>query len=465
VRRLIAPAAFVAALLALYFAGSTNGMFQPLRIDHHGWQLAALAWAIAGLADPRRARGGLTTGLATAFSLSIGLEMLIYLAVAGAGQVLMWVDDAGQRRRLAAYGVATAGGTALGFLLFASVANRVAVCDALSPVWLSDAALGGALLLGLAWLSPATWQRRLAVAAAAGGILALFHALAWPHCLTRLEGVSPEVERLWLDNVREARPVYKHPWRTAAVILSLPVTALFGWALLAWHVRGDRDKLRRVLAIAATGIVAFLLLFWQTRAGPSAQMLAVIGCTALVWLLVPRIFARGGIVSALLTTAALIIGSGATMPVVLGLLPESATKPDPDAGRVGRANRLCPSMWGMRPVARQPQGLIFTFVDLAPRLIAVTHHKSIAGPYHRNDEAIGDVMKAFRGTPDEARAIMARYRADYLLICPDMSQATVFRAQARNGFYVQLERGKVPAWLQPVDLGKDSPLRMWRVVR
>ena len=36
------------------------------------------------LTDPKRARGGATLGLATALSLAIGLEMLLYLAVAGA---------------------------------------------------------------------------------------------------------------------------------------------------------------------------------------------------------------------------------------------------------------------------------------------------------------------------------------------------------------------------------------------
>jgi len=33
-----------------------------------------------------------------------------------------------------------------------------------------------------------------------------------------------------------------------------------------------------------------------------------------------------------------------------------------------------------------------------------------------------------------------------------------------KGFYGQLEAGKVPSWLQRVDLGKDSPFKMWRVV-
>ena len=462
-RRLIAPGAFLASLLAAYFAASMNGMFMPLRIDHHGWQLAFLILAMAGLADPKRARGGATTGIATALSLSVGLEMLIYLAIAGAAQVMMWVDDAGQRRRIAAYGVGVAGGTGLGYLLFASTANRLPVCDALSPVWLSDAVLGGALLLVLAWLSPPTWTRRLLLAAAAGGVVALFHALAWPQCLSRLEGVSPEVQELWLDNVREARPIYKHSWRIMAVMATMPVIGLIGWGLLAWMARGNRDLLRRTAAVGVTALAAALLLLWQTRAGPAAQALAITGCAGLVWTLAPKLFGKYGIPGALATAAVILVGSGATVPVLLGFIGEEA--PTAAGKKVNRANNLCPSLAAMRPVARQPKGTVFTFVDLAPRIISVTHHSSIAGPYHRNDEAIGDVMKAFRGTPEQAREIISRYRADYLLICPDMSQATVFRANAPKGFYIQLERGRVPAWLKPVDLGKDSPLRMWRVVR
>jgi hypothetical protein len=45
-----------------------------------------------------------------------------------------------------------------------------------------------------------------------------------------------------------------------------------------------------------------------------------------------------------------------------------------------------------------------------------------------------------------------------------MNQATIFRAQAPNGFYARLERGEQFPWLEPVELGPDSPLKMWRVI-
>ena len=38
-------------------------------------------------------------------------------------------------------------------------------------------------------------------------------------------------------------------------------------------------------------------------------------------------------------------------------------------------------------------------------------------------------------------------------------------AEAPKGFYGQLQRGEVPAWLTPVALPADSPFRMWKVVR
>ena len=464
VRRLIDPRAYPLALAVFFFAGSVLNMYMPARIDHHGWQLALLSLAVAGMSDPKRARGGVIVGIASAFSLSIGLEMLIYIAVAGAAMTLFWVADESERRRLAAFAAALGGGTAIGFLVFASNANRSAVCDALSPVWLSDALLGGALLLGLAMWSPRGWKTRFLLALGAGVIVAAFHATVWPHCLSRLEGVSPEVERLWLSHVREARPIYRHGWRIAMLVSTLPVTAIVGWALLAWSRRRDAELFRRVLAAGAPCLVATALLLWQTRTGPAAQMFAVPGAVAILWLLVPRALnSKRFLLTTVGTAVLVVIGFGAAGSLVDRLVPREL-KPKP-ASAVERANRLCTSLWGLKPVAKQPKGIVFTFVDLGPRLIAVTHHSAITGPYHRNGEQIGDVMKAFRGDEAQARAIIAKYRSDYLLICPNMSTATIFMAEAPKGFYAQLVRGQVPAWLEPVALPKDSPFRMWRVKR
>jgi hypothetical protein len=461
-RRLLHPAAYVLAFVALFSAGSTNGMFMPTRLDHHGWQLAFLGLALAGLADPRPARGGATLGLATGLSLAIGLELLIYLALAATASVLMWIDERGEKRRLAAYAATLAASTALAFLIFASNANRAAVCDALSPVWLSDAMLGGALLFGLAALSPDDWKRRFALAAGAGVIIALFHAGMWPHCLSRLEGVSPEVEHLWLSHVREARPIYRHSWQVATLMVALPLTGLVGWGLLVWRARGDRPLLRRTVAVAAPALAATALLLWQTRTGPAAQMMSIVGAISLLWLAAPLAWRRP-IVGTIAIIPLAALSLGALVPNGIGWVP--VKKPTARDIAIGRANRLCNSLPALRPIALQPKGLVFTFVDLGPRIITVTHHDAVTGPYHRNGEQIADVMKTFRGSADQARAILAKYRANYLLVCPNSSTTTIFMSEARGGFYGQLQRGQVPAWLTPVELPADSPFRMWTVAR
>jgi hypothetical protein len=390
--------------------------------------------------------------------------MIIYLAIAGVTVVLFWVDDADQAPRLRAYALSMTAGMALCFLIFASYDNRAAVCDALSPVYVSDALLGGALMYALAWASPADWKKRLLLALVAGAVIAGYHASVWPQCLQKPEHISPEAQRLWMSYVKEARPVYMHGWRIALLIVGLPITGAIGWLVLAWVKRRDRDLLRRILGAAAPGIAASLLLLWQTRTGPAAQMMAVVGAAAIGWLLLPLFWkSEKPVVRVGGAIVAVLLGAGAAVPFVVNLIPEKA--PTDYERAIGRANAGCSSLWGLHPVALQPKGLVFTLVDLGPRLITVTHHDAIAGPYHRNYRQIVDIMKAWRGSPEQAHAIIHdKYHADYVLSCPKSSTTTIFMSEVPNGFYGQLEKGKVPNWLQPVQLPKDSPFKMWRVV-
>jgi hypothetical protein len=321
-------------------------------------------------------------------------------------------------------------------------------------------------MFGLALLRLDGWKARFGAAAVAAVVVAGFHAIAWPHCLQRLEGVSPEAAELWLGHVREARPFYRHSWRIGTIALALPVTALFGWAMLIWRAwkKGPdgRDLMVRTIAVALPSVAALALLFWQMRAGPAAQMMALPAATALIvlvagrWLQSPKPWQHAAAVILIL------FGLGAAVPAAVQLWPQE--NKGGMRAKVARANNSCASLRNLAPVQRQPKGVIFTFIDLGPRLIVTTRHDAVGGPYHRNDRAIADVMKAFRGDEAQAHRIVREYRSDYLMICPNMSTATIFMAEARDGFYGQLVKGKVPAWLQPVELPKDSPVKMWRVV-
>ena len=462
VRRLVAPLAWPLAIVLLLCCSATILMFMPERIDHHGWQLAMLSLTVAGLSDPKGQRGGAIVGLSSAVSLTIGLEMLPYAAMAGAIIALRWIWDRAEAPRLTIYALCLGAGSGLGYALFASYANAVPRCDALTPVWLSVMVVAGALLFAMAWVNPADRSVRLGLAVVAGGVIVAGFALVFPQCLGRPEQVSPELAKNWLNNVREARPIYSHPFRVAFPIVVLPIVGVIGAAVATWRARGT--KLAAIWGPVLLFVTfAALMLLWQARAGPAAQMLAVPGAVALAWLLIPRLQASGSAVVRVLGTVAVLVlaGSGLTAGLILPYLPvEKAGK---HTQIVNRASGYCPTMSALSPLNRYPAATVFSFVDLGPRIITITHHDAVAGPYHRNGDAILDVQHAFSGSPDNFRAIAKRHGATLLLVCPNMAESTVYRARSPGGFYDQLAHRKDFDWLEPLPLPAKSPLRLWRI--
>ena len=165
----------------------------------------------------------------------------------------------------------------------------------------------------------------------------------------------------------------------------------------------DRELLRRVVAAAAPGLRRDRCCCSGRRA-PARQRRCwpSVGAAAIVWLLVPLVWnSQSSVVRVLGAPLVIVVGArrGGAARRSITSRSKSATAREV---AIGSANRLCASLWGLRPVALQPKGIVFTFVDLGPRLITVTHHDAITGPYHRNGQQIADVMNAFRGSADQA---------------------------------------------------------------
>lgn len=460
-RRLVDQRAWPFAAALLFCAPSTLGMFVPTRIDHHGWQLAFLAVILSGLVDPRRWRGGIVAGLGTAFSLAVGMEMLPYLALIGGLIGLRWVADDRDHAGLRAYGVTLAAGTALGFLVFASNANQAPRCDALTPVWLSTMVLAGACLVALSFIPARKAVVRLGLAALAGLILAALFVSTWPHCISRPEGISDELYRLWFVNITEVRPLSTDTLSKILTTLALPVSGLVGALWMAW---ADKARAKIWAQIALLGLVSILMLFWQTRAAPAAQLIGSIGATGLAWTILPPLSrARFWPARTLGVLAAFAVISGLAFNIGSALWPAAPAKSTVRAA-ARTASARCTTLSSLRPIAKIPAATMFTFVDLSPRLVAMTPHKAIAGPYHRNGDAILDVFAVFRGQPNAARTIIMAHGADYVLICPNMAEGANHRKAAPKGFLAQLEKDQVPDWLTPVALPDGSPFRMWKVL-
>ncbi len=461
-RRLIDPRAFAIGAGLMLCCGAAMLMFMPMRVDHHGWQLALLLMTIAGLSDRNPMRGGLTMGASSATSLAIGLELMPFLVIAGAAGVLRWVWEPQEEARLRGYALTLAGGCALGYLGFASYDNAMMRCDVLSPVWLSTMVAAGALAFALAHLKAGDWRLRFGAAAVGGLALAAFFALTFPQCLGRPEQISPELAAKWFDNIREAKPLYTQPWTVGASVVALPVVGVIGSFWAAWRARGE-GRFGAWAPVALVSLVSLLLVLWQTRQGPAAQLMAIPGAAWLIWNLVPALLKSGSVLVRTIGVVAAVLGfTGLAVPLALGQMPAGAPPTARDKA-IGKANSYCPTLPALTPIARLPATTIFTFVDMGPRLITVTHHSAVAGPYHRNGDAILDVHHAFDGEPDAARAIMLKHGATLLMTCPNMSESTVYRARSPKGFYARLAGGEKFAWLEPVPLPEPSPLLLWRI--
>jgi hypothetical protein len=422
--------------------------------------LASLIVAVAGMADSQRFRGGLTAGFATAFSLTIGLELLPYLAVVGALILLWWVIAGEQSNRLRGYGLSLAAGTAFGYLVFGSFDNEQLLCDALTPVYLSTLVSAGAILFALGSLSFGERWLRIAAALAAGAAICGFYAGAFPQCLGRPEHLSPEADKLWFSHIKEAKPLYEHGWRIAFPTLTLSVVGVIGAGWSFWRARGTAKAIPWALVFLLS-VFSGLLLFWQTRAGPASQLMGTIGATALGWHMLNWTLAhRNMLVRVFGSVAVFLVVSGVFSSFIVAHIPEHKGT---YRQRVDLANRRCPTLPALRPIAALPQATILTFIDLGPRLISVTHHDAVAGPYHRAGDAILDVQHSFRAIdPEVAHDVMRRHGASLLLICPGFSESTVYASEAPKGFFVQLNHNQVPNWLAPVPLPKDSPFKLWR---
>ncbi|AEI37619.1 hypothetical protein [Zymomonas mobilis] len=487
-RRLIGPHSFLIANGLLLCAGIALGMFLPLRIDHHGWQLAFLSLMIAGNADPDFKRGSLTVAIASTLSLIIGLEMLPYIALTGGMQTLFWVANIQRAKGLSYYGLTLAFTSFVGWLAFASYANRGPVCDALSPVWLS-VTVGGGLLLALITRLRGDWPLRFIAAFIVGIIIATGFSLAWPHCLGRPEGISPELNDLWLSHVGEAKPVYTRDLKVIILILSLPVVGIIALLPALWCNRSSL-RIGGWITVFLTFTAAFVMTAWQTRTAPAAQILALPSCCWIVmqlwqgikvdrpwksnlWRSVTLLLLLSIITTFLPSRLVAWLHPDQKKTKSLGLISKSPThsrktksekeSPSYPTPSTPHPERRCPTIPALQAIEALPPATILTFVDFAPRLIAMTHHRAIAGPYHRNGTAILDVHHAFRGSQQQAENIIRRHAISLVLVCPGMPESSIYLNEAKNGFYAQLAKGQVPLWLEAVPLPQNSPFLLWRV--
>lgn len=443
-------------------------IFAPGAIDHHNVQLVLTLAAIAALAGPAPGlRGGAIAGACAALMLAVGMETAPYVAAAGLTAAALFLAGGPDGRRVAAgFGTAFAAAAAAAFVVTVDPAARGApACDAYSVAQFAVAMVSGAglaMAAGVPALS-ATTTRRLAALAligvAAGGLTIAF----FPQCLADpYAGLDPRLQTYWLSAITEAQSLKSVVSTAPAMAVSYYATPVLAALLLAAGLFAPAGRRREAAVVLAFLAVALAVSVWQVRGAMFAIPIATIALSA-------RIARRRALAMAapsprntlLMATAWLVSINVAWTAAAERLLPaQTATAMATPAGRA----KACHRAYDYDRLAALPAGGVLAVSNLGAPILRYTAHRVLAGPYHRN--VVGNLMalRAFLEGEPSARAIVREEGLTYVALCAGNDETATFAAWAPDGFLAALNKGDVPAWLEPLPGNEGSALAIYRVV-
>jgi hypothetical protein len=453
-------AGFAAALMVLS-SGALLIQTRPMRIDHHGWQIAMAVLALWTIFWVEARKAGIVLGIALAVWLHISLEGAPMTAAFFLLLGIRWVRNASEALRLF-WTISSFAGVSL-LLFFGTQAQGIAAaiyCDTVSPPHIVVILVATTVMLASIRFLPDDWRMRLAAVGLAGFSAGTILYLQAPTCLDGAFGdMDPLVREYWYSKVNEGLPVWQQPWRTALALSSGLLWGAASWLVLRAKLENvDRRKLDTIGFFLFYGLLLSILVI---RTISVATAFAIPATAALVALLFDRY--RQCTVSArrimLVAMMLALMVPGAVISTLLRAFPDAAEKAE---AKVTISNNSCESALSVRTLSALPTGNIIAPFDMGPMILSQTQHSVIASSHHRNKKGMHDHIQIFRSAPDISRALMKARDIDYLAICPKEAELEFYAKKDPGGLWGQIARRNVPDWLEPLpDMGKG--IKVWRI--
>lgn len=431
---------------------------RPMRIDHHGWQIAAgLGLVVALTAAPIR-RNAVIAGLCAALWTQISLEGLPFAAVGAAWLGLHAMAEPKERvDRLSAYLASFTIGAATLLLAFKGPAAFVGLrCDAVSTVHI--AALGWATLTSLI-AARAQGRTRIAILILGAGADALFYRMAAAGCMSGPFGqLGPLGYQVWYRNVNEGLPLWRLAPELFALWAPLPVVALCG-AILTWRPMSPGERRNAlatyiILLLAAAGIGAFVM-----RASAFANVLAMPGAMMALAAIARASRKMPSAARIVTLTLAIFVCSPWGAAIACGVIAANR----PASGPAKPPQPACGTIDDFAVLDALPETTVIAPIGDGPAVIAGSHHRAITGPYHRDPGALEDLLHFFMAPPAEARTIARSRQASLLVFCPGDHDLEVMARYAPHGLAASIVRGASVPWLTKLNPPGNSPLQIYRI--
>ncbi len=462
-----AAAIFPAVLLAVVSAPSLVH-FRPGALDHHGSQLLLMLATLYGVTDRGTARlMPALAGFAAAMSLAIGFEMTPVLAGILAAVGLRWVIEGKEAAPLtSSFGVTFGLTTAILLTLTIPPVTWATVrCDYISPPLVAAAGFAGGMLALLASASErlTSTYARFATASIAGATAIATVCIPFRVCLgDPFSMMDPRVTAIWLNNISEMQNTlevaqnFPNEWLSfyTAPILAL----LFGCAAM-WKLPADRRSIFIAPLFALCALVGVAL--WELRGSAGANLIAhSILAASLVLLFQVRsslLANRAAILAFLLVSNPALSFAGNGVGAIVNWLNPGRIKATENSPLFCRHSNDMDRLNMLEP------GLVVSYIDIGPFILADTKHSVLAAPYHRNVRGNATAYDILMADDATARRILIERKARYIAICPGSPERGYMRNFAPNGLGERLARGDVPSYLEAVPDKPAEPLKLFRV--
>jgi hypothetical protein len=441
------------------------------RPDHHTLLMlltalmlgAMIRAALVGLSPAEQRRWSVLGGLCAGFGVWISPEMMVPIGPVIATLGLFWLDAPLDKKRLPETEIRDWAGPAAAFSLAMAAVILVSIPIEHPPSrWLTpeyDKVSIPYLVLPLLWAMVFLLAQRVRAGVLlrglAGGGLALLGLglllVLYPDLLLGPLSVDPRLKTDFLDTVNEMQPLWPTRLERLRSFLPLAGQAVTAIVLLPFAFRAWKNG-KRWSALLLTMAFGFMLIgaMLHARLGVELAPSVAIICAGFFFLAEKKLAGK----SRLIRTPTLVL---VAVWLTCGPLFSAQFLPPAPEGAGCPTAKLAEWLNTARPGKGEAPIVMTDDISYAPELAFRTPYRFVAGPYHRNPQAIFDTADAMRDQSDgypAAQAILEKRQVSLVIRCIDVVVPRLYTPDHFN-FYADLGRAHVPGWLTRVPLPED----------
>ncbi|MEM9969913.1 MAG: hypothetical protein AAF762_02270 [Pseudomonadota bacterium] len=424
--------AAIATLAVVLWESIARFRFGALNIDHHGLQMLLLLVVIVAVSQPlANARNGVLAGGVAGFSLAIGLETLVPIALAGVflAARCIWNPQI-HARILRAFGVSLPV-SSLAFFVMQTPTGEWFLdrCDELSvaPLALIVASGTAAVVVAAAATRVTEFNTRLSVAM---GIGAFACAVSLPFlgpCFDGPYGNLPPDIRDNISTIPEARSIlgflidnFRPSVFFFTVIpimttISLATFFLFKPSSPARHTADVRTPATTLLFFAISGTAASLL---QLRFIAMTETVAPLVMGYVGACLAHKLRETGSLRAGFLSLTAIV---AMVAPSQLYLLAAPVFRPAVAASATESEfihQKRCRAQADIfRSLNKLPESTLMAHGNFSQPILLLTHHSVVSAPYHRGREVMTNLTLFSEPDAEMFRNRLSASQSDYVVLC------------------------------------------------